>query len=460
MNFQELVNTYAIPACILSIEKISDDKYGEIRTIAGNPQYIKDNHLPEDVVFGDLYDKYSPNDKNFEFFVFRCAVKKENLHAYIQPDRYDVWLDCNWIPLSMHDGNIYYMVYTMEMSAKMDASKLANREADITNDVLKTCIKLHKGDDFQKTMQEVVLDIKELCEPEFCHMLIRDNITKECMVLSELGRNESFEENLVKTMGEDLYDVTKRWIKDIDGSNCLIAKNEEDMQIIKERDPGWYNSLSHYGVKSLILFPIEYGKEVVGFIWAANFDGEKATKIKETLELTSYFIGSFIVSHQLFERLEVMSTTDMLTGLLNRSAMDRRINQIESKKSESFMSLGIYFADVNGLKRVNDAHGHQAGDNLLVAAANLLKEVFDGYEIYRVGGDEFMVLCPNMDEDTFKERLHYTREIQKRRGDIILSIGGRYERDIAELLEDMKKADEDMYESKNLYYETGLSEKA
>ena len=232
------------------------------------------------------------------------------------------------------------------------------------------------------------------------------------------------------------------------------------MQIIKERDPGWYKSLSHYGVKSLILFPIEYGKEVVGFIWAANFDGEKATKIKETLELTSYFIGSFIVSHQLFERLEVMSTTDMLTGLLNRSAMDRRINQIESKKSESFMSLGIYFADVNGLKRVNDAHGHQAGDSLLVAAANLLKEVFDGYEIYRVGGDEFMVLCPNMDEEAFKERLHYTREIQKKRGDIILSIGGRYERDIAELLEDMKKADEDMYESKKLYYETGLSEKA
>jgi diguanylate cyclase (GGDEF)-like protein len=155
-----------------------------------------------------------------------------------------------------------------------------------------------------------------------------------------------------------------------------------------------------------------------------------------------------------------MSTTDMLTGLLNRSAMDRRINQIESKKSESFMSLGIYFADVNGLKRVNDAHGHQAGDSLLVAAANLLKEVFDGYEIYRVGGDEFMVLCPNMDEEAFKERLHYTREIQKKRGDIILSIGGRYERDIAELLEDMKKADEDMYESKKLYYETGLSEKA
>lgn len=460
MNFQELVNTYAIPACILSIEKISDDKYGEIRTIAGNPQYIRDNHLPEDVVFGDLYDKYSPNDKNFEFFVFRCAVKKENLHAYIHPDRYEVWLDCNWIPLSMNNGDIYYMVYTMEMSEKMDASKLANREADVTSDVLKTCIKLHNGGDFQQTMQEVVSDIKDLCKPESCHMLIRNNATKECIVISELGHESAFEETIVKTMGMGLYEITESWIKDIDGSNCLIVKNEDEMLIVKERDPAWYKSLTDYDVKRLILFPIEYGKEVVGFVWGANFDAEKATKIKETLELTSYFVGSFIVSHQLFERLEEMSRTDMLTGLLNRSAMNRRIDQIRSKKSEPFMSLGIYFADVNGLKRTNDAHGHQAGDNLLVAAANLLKEVFDGYEIYRVGGDEFMVLCPNMDEKSFKAKLDFVRKIQKERGDIILSIGGQYETDVTSIIEDMKKADEDMYESKKLYYESCVSGKA
>ena len=130
-----------------------------------------------------MYDKYAPNDKNFEFFAFRCAVKKENLHAYVHPDRWDIWLDCNWIPLSMNDGNIYYMVYAMEMSAKMDESKLINRGADVTSDVLKTCIKLHKGDDLEKTMREVIVDIKELCAPKFCRLLIRDNKTREAPLI-------------------------------------------------------------------------------------------------------------------------------------------------------------------------------------------------------------------------------------------------------------------------------------
>ena len=460
MNFQELVNTYALPACIVSVEKLSNDKYGEIRIIAGNPGYLRDNNLPEDVVFGDLYDKYAPNDHNFESFAFRCAVKKENLHAYIRPDRYNVWLDCNWIPLSMNDGNIYYMVFTMEMSPIADENKLTDREADVNNDVLKTCIKLHKGNDFEKTMQEVTADIKDLCSPQFCRVLIRDNITKECVVLSDEGEDDVFALNLTLTMQKSLYGVTESWIKDIGGSNCIIAKNRDEMKMIKERDPVWYKSICDYKVTSLILFPIEYGKEVVGFIWAANFDEKKAQKIKDTLELSSYFIGSFVVNHQLFGRLEKMSTTDMLTGLLNRAAMDKRIEGILSRKSEAYMSLGIYFADVNGLKRANDTFGHEVGDNLLKSAGSLLKEVFGGYEIYRVGGDEFMVLCPNMDKKTFDEKLEYIREIQKKRGDIIISIGGKFETDSSRLIEDMKEADIRMYESKKSYYESIITEKA
>lgn len=460
MNFEELVNTYAIPACIVSVEKKGEDKYGEIRIIAANPGYIKDNHLPEDVVFGDLYDKYAPNDKNFEFFAYSCAVKKENLHAYVHPDRWDIWLDCNWIPLSMHDGDIYYMVYTMEMSDTMDARKLTNREADVTSEVLQTCIKLHKGDNLEETMRQVVIDIKELCSPEFCRILVRDNKTKKVMILSDTGEDETFEQNLSLTMKKSLYDVTETWIKDIAGSNCLIAKNVDEMEIVKERDPNWYKSIIEHNVRSLILFPIEYGREVIGFIWVANFDAEKTAKIKDTLELTSYFVASFIYSNQLLSRLEEMSTTDMLTGLLNRSAMDRRIEELLSGKNESLMSLGIYFADVNGLKATNDASGHEAGDRLLIAAADLLKETFDGYEIYRVGGDEFMVLCPNMEKKDFEERLEYIRNIQKKRGDVILAVGGKYATNISKVLDDMKQADIEMYENKKQYYGSDHSKKA
>ena len=140
--------------------------------------------------------------------------------------------------------------------------------------------------------------------------------------------------------------------------------------------------------------------------------------------------------------------------------MDKRIQELRSNKCEPLMSLGIYFADVNGLKQTNDTSGHEAGDRLLISAADLLKETFDGYEMYRVGGDEFMVLCPNMDEKDFNERLEYIRNIQKKRGDVILAIGGKFAKDTTKVLDDMKQADIEMYENKKLYYESVVSKKA
>ena len=53
---------------------------------------------------------------------------------------------------------------------------------------------------------------------------------------------------------------------------CLIVKNEQDMQIIKERNPEWYESLSSFNVESMVLFPLKDNGNILGYIWATNFD--------------------------------------------------------------------------------------------------------------------------------------------------------------------------------------------
>ena len=83
---------------------------------------------------------------------------------------------------------------------------------------------------------------------------------------------------------------------------------------------------------------------------------------------------------------------DGLTQVNNRNAMNERVDSYTSGSVKLPDAMGVAFADLNGLKTVNDDEGHDAGDKLLRRAASLLKIAFGDYEIYRAGGDEFVVI--------------------------------------------------------------------
>jgi diguanylate cyclase (GGDEF)-like protein len=93
-----------------------------------------------------------------------------------------------------------------------------------------------------------------------------------------------------------------------------------------------------------------------------------------------------------------MNKIDMLTGVMNRNAMTARIAAISGQDEGKTGRLGIVFADMNGLKYINDNKGHMAGDMLLKNAAMILKSTFIGDEIYRAGGDEFLILLRDTTE--------------------------------------------------------------
>lgn len=99
-------------------------------------------------------------------------------------------------------------------------------------------------------------------------------------------------------------------------------------------------------------------------MWVTNFDTSKTLQIKETLEISTFFIASEIANYQLLNKLEVLSNMDLLTNVQNRNSMNNRISQFLNGEV-TYKSLAVVFADLNGLKPVNDIQGHDAGDNLL-----------------------------------------------------------------------------------------------
>lgn len=110
-------------------------------------------------------------------------------------------------------------------------------------------------------------------------------------------------------------------------------------------------------------------------------------------------IGATIFSYEITDRKKYeasilyLSYNDALTGLYNRRFYSEKLAELKDTK---YNPVSIILCDINGLKIMNDAFGHAAGDELLIEVSALLKQIFnDKGSVCRIGGDEFVVLLPN-----------------------------------------------------------------
>ena len=115
-------------------------------------------------------------------------------------------------------------------------------------------------------------------------------------------------------------------------------------------------------------------------------------------------------------------------------------------------SLGIVFTDLNGLKKANDINGHLAGDLMLKEAAQLLRSFFPDDEIYRAGGDEFMVLCLETTKEELEKKVEELKVKVEESETVTFAIGCCYDPSSSNILSVMTNADKKMYENKELFY--------
>ncbi|HCJ76026.1 MAG TPA: GGDEF domain-containing protein [Roseburia sp.] len=239
-------------------------------------------------------------------------------------------------------------------------------------------------------------------------------------------------------------EVCENWYRNFsENKNIIIG----DLEEIREADPLQYENLKQQDISSLVVVPLYDEQKVIGFYGVDNPPVKSLDYTSNMLQIMGHFIVSTLRRRNLVRELEQMSYSDQLTKLGNRFAMERYVAEVPRGAS-----FGVVYCDITGLKKVNDTLGHQAGDQLILRAAEVLREEFSDYGLFRIGGDELLALCAGIDEAELQQRVDNMKADMEQK-DVVMAVGTVWQKDWnlgPDIL--LTESKSRMYEEKAAYY--------
>ncbi len=197
-----------------------------------------------------------------------------------------------------------------------------------------------------------------------------------------------------------------------------------------------YDLMKLQGLTDIIIGAIRIkGKEVTGFV---GVDNSQKNKDKVSIIRTvAKFTATFLDETELVANLNRLSYYDMLTGIKNRHSYSLALKSID----KSVNTLGVLYVDIIGLSAINDAKGIVFGDSILVRLSKILCSIF-GDSVYRVGGDEFVVISQDITESDFEENLDKFKQLLAKETDFKTTIGYTWNKNFKNLNGDLSNLHE------------------
>ncbi len=193
--------------------------------------------------------------------------------------------------------------------------------------------------------------------------------------------------------------------------NCLVAGHSLVCEET-EADPRVdLAACRRTGIRSMVAVPLMHAGDAVGVLKAASArPGAFSDDDAQALDLLSKMLGAAMhwATRYGKDDLFFRATHDDLTGLANRALFMDRLRLAASQVTRQATSIAVLAVDMDGLKQINDVHGHAAGDAALVAFGELLTlAAREADTVARVGGDEFaLLLAPFHGSDSLKSAVN------------------------------------------------------
>jgi diguanylate cyclase (GGDEF)-like protein len=247
---------------------------------------------------------------------------------------------------------------------------------------------------------------------------------------------------------DNLHNVAREdaqiWLDHFKHNQNVVIYNIEDT---KETDPAMYDILYPQDIHSLITSPLTYNNKIIGFFGVDNPPVELMQNISTLFMIMGHFITSLLRRRDLMHRLERLSYYDQLTGFNNRHGMEQYLSGMPKEGS-----IGVIYGDVTGLKQVNDSLGHKSGDALLVRACKCIKKIFPYDALFRIGGDEFLIISTGISKEDMFAKIAQLKEALAQHH-VVMALGYVWRPQSDDNIDTLlSEADRRMYSDKQEYY--------
>ncbi|MBR5479169.1 MAG: diguanylate cyclase [Clostridia bacterium] len=208
-----------------------------------------------------------------------------------------------------------------------------------------------------------------------------------------------------------------------------------------------------------IVYPLEKLTDASIKLSNGDYDVEIVHSSTYEIKLLSTAFENMALHLKEHEKLQhLMAYRDSLTGLRNTNSYWAWITDFDKEIKNKEIVFGVVILDINYLKETNDRYGHDVGNRLIVSAAHIISTVFKRSPVFRIGGDEFLVILQNRDLDSLDELLKKLDEkcmretVTTEKENIPVSIArgfARYDsaKDLC-FIDVFNRADDAMYENK------------
>jgi diguanylate cyclase (GGDEF)-like protein len=280
-------------------------------------------------------------------------------------------------------------------------------------------------------------------------LLVEDNPLDAHLVQATLTAADSVDIHAVGELQQALVSITDRSFDVVLLDLCLPdARGLEALQTIRAHAPEIpVVVLTSRNDQSVALEAVRHGAQ------------DYLTKEHIERDVLLRAVRYAVERHQLLAEIRQLSLKDELTGLYNRRGFLTLAEHQLKLALRARQQLALFYADLDGLKQINDAYGHHDGDRAIRDAAEILRRTFRATDIQaRIGGDEFALLLPGTEErdgklvmESIENLLEVNTQFYSGRP-LSFSMGMATSRSGERLEAAATRADLQMYEAKRAYY--------
>lgn len=388
-----------------------------------------------ELIGSTYYSTVNNRDEDWSRLSYQAAFMRQSVINSTYNTTFGKWFEFWAVPV-YKKGFCAFIIHDVTAEKRKEVSRAITTNSK--NFILE-CAKYLSANDFKKGIKHTLKELGAILKADRVAVLETSN--GECSEVlawaDKLGGS-----GLPGREVLEQYDFYTLWQKQIGDGNIFIC---DDVSMVNSQNREVYKAVLHGTISRYIVATLKDRETIIGYLLIDNFSLNLDIDVNEVVESISIFISEELRNYIITNELVYRNTHDELTDLGNRRSYNETLDMLNGMD----VSVGVSFIDINGLKNINDSHGHEEGDSLIKETATLIASVFKKKYCYRVGGDEFIVIIPNITKDHFEEEV---AKLRKKAKAISIAVGAIWSDNVNEMNKLIEQADKLMYVDKEAYF--------